>query len=118
MAKCEVIDLTLSDNDTDGDFIQAKIAIHSFCINFLCSYYIKFLYIKFLLYQVRTTTEIISQDSCMYVVIYCSLAKSGKLICIGRSWDFRFAMITSVREKRFTGSSGKTFLDLSKCFQG
>ena len=52
MAKCEVIDLTLSDNDTDGDFIQAKKAIHSFCINFLCSYYIKFLYIKFLLYQV------------------------------------------------------------------
>ena len=24
MAKCEVIDLTLSDNDSDGDFIQAK----------------------------------------------------------------------------------------------
>ena len=24
MAKCEVIDLTLSDSDSDGDFIQAK----------------------------------------------------------------------------------------------
>ena len=54
----------------------------------------------------------------MYIVIYCSLMKLGKPICIGRSWDFHFVMITSVREKRFTGSSGKTFLDLSKCFQG
>ena len=25
MAKCEVIDLTLSDSDSDGDFIQAKL---------------------------------------------------------------------------------------------
>ena len=24
MAKCEIIDLTLSDSDSDGDFIQAK----------------------------------------------------------------------------------------------
>ena len=52
----------------------------------------------------------------MYVVIYCSLAKSGRLFCIARSWEFRFAMLTSVRAKRFTGCSGKTSLDLSKCF--
>ena len=30
MAKCEVIDLTLSDSDSNGDFIQAKKAIHPF----------------------------------------------------------------------------------------
>ena len=30
MAKCEVIDLTLSDSDSDGDFIIAKKAIHPF----------------------------------------------------------------------------------------
>ena len=30
MAKCEGIDLTLSDSDSDGDFIQAKKAIHPF----------------------------------------------------------------------------------------
>ena len=56
------------------------------------------------------------QDSCMYVVMYCSLAKSGRLICIGKTWEFRFAMLTSVRAKRFTGSSGKTYLDLSRMF--
>ena len=28
MAKCEVIDLTLSDSDSDGDFIQVKKAIN------------------------------------------------------------------------------------------
>ena len=51
----------------------------------------------------------------MYIVMYCSLT-SGRLICIGRSWEFHFAMLTSVRAKRFTGSSGKTSLDLSKMF--
>ena len=30
MTKCEVIDLTLSDSDSDGDFIQAKKVIHPF----------------------------------------------------------------------------------------
>ena len=30
MAKCEGIDLTLSDSDSDGDFIQVKKAIHPF----------------------------------------------------------------------------------------
>ena len=85
MAKCEVIDLTLSDNDSDGD---SKKAIHTFCINFLCSYYIKFLYNKFLLYQVPTTMEIISQDSCMYVVIYCSLAKSGNSFALAGAGIF------------------------------
>ena len=28
--------------------------------------------------------EITSQDLCMYVVIYCSLARSGRVICIAR----------------------------------
>ena len=56
MAKCEVIDLTLS--DSDGDFIQSKKAIHLFL------YQASVYYIKFLL----ATTKIISQDSCMYVV--------------------------------------------------
>ena len=62
MAKCEVIDLTLSDSDSDGDFIQSKKAIHPFL------YQASVYYIKFLLHQVSTTTKIISQDSCMYVV--------------------------------------------------
>ena len=56
------------------------------------------------------------QDLCMYVMMYCSLAKSGRLICIERTWDFRFAMLSSVRAKRFTGSSGKTSLELSRMF--
>ena len=56
------------------------------------------------------------QDSCMYLVMYCSLAQSGRLICIVRSWEFCFAMLTSVRAKWCTGSSGKTSLDLAKCF--
>ena len=50
------------------------------------------------------------------VVMHCSLAKSGRLICIARSWEFRFTMLTSVRVRRSTGSGGKTSLDLSKCF--
>ena len=58
MAKCEAIDLTLS----DGDFIQAKKAIHPFL--YQASVYC----IKFLLHQVSTTAEIISRDLCMYVV--------------------------------------------------
>ena len=62
------IDLTLSDNASDGDFIQAKKAIHPFLYQ-VSVYYIKFLYIKFLLHQVAITTEIISQDSYMYVVL-------------------------------------------------
>ena len=76
MAKCEVINLTLSDIDSDGDFIQAKKAIHPFLYQ-ASVYYIEFLYIKFLLRQVPATTEIISHDSCMYVVMYCGLAKSN-----------------------------------------
>ena len=99
MAKCEVIDLTLSDNDSGGDFIQAKKAIHPFLYKFLyttlsfCTS--SFYYIKL----IPTTMEIISRASCMYVVMYCSLAKSDRLICIGRNWEFRFVMITSVRAK-------------------
>ena len=53
MAKCEVIDLTLSDNDSGGDFIQAKKAIHPFLYQ-VSVYYIKFLYVKFLLHQVNS----------------------------------------------------------------
>jgi len=60
MAKFEVIDLTLSDSDSDGDFIQA---IHPFLYQVFI-YYIKFLYIKFLLHQVPTTAKTILQDSC------------------------------------------------------
>ena len=56
------------------------------------------------------------QDLCMYLAMYCSLSKSGRLICIGRCWEFRFAMLTSVRVKLFTGSSRKTSLYLSKMF--
>ena len=56
MAKCEVIDLTLS----DGDFIQA---IHSFLYQ-ASVYYIH----QVLLHQLSsTTTEIISPDLCVYV---------------------------------------------------
>ena len=29
----------------------------------------------------------------MCVVMYCSLAKSGRLSCVARSWEFRFAML-------------------------
>ena len=54
------------------------------------------------------------QDLCMYLAMYCSLSKSGRLICIGRCWEFHFAMLTSVRAKLFTGSSRKTSLYLSK----
>ena len=79
---------------------DSSVSVSSFCI----------------LHQVSTTTEIISHDACMNVVMYCSLAKLGRLICIVRSWAFRFAMIISVRAKQFTGSSGKMALDLSECF--
>ena len=81
MAKCEVIDLTLSDSDSDGDFIQAKKAIHLFP------------------YQLRLV------NSCMYIVMYCSLTKSGRLICIVRSWEICFAMITSLVCTLVRGSS-------------
>ena len=50
MAKCEAINLTLSDCDSDGDFIQVKKAIHPFLYQ-ASVYHIKFLYIKFLLQQ-------------------------------------------------------------------
>ena len=100
MTKCEVIDLTPSDSDSDSDFIQATCHFCTyricFCIKFL---YIKFLYIKFLL-QWNYFTGLVR-----VVVMHCSLAKSGRLICIERSWEFRFAMLTSVRAKQFSGSS-------------
>ena len=46
--------------------------------------YIKFLYIKFLLHQVLTTTRFVH----VRIVMYCSLANSGRLIWIARSWNF------------------------------
>ena len=88
MAKCEVINLTLSDCDSDGDFIHAieeshqSISVSSFCI--------------------------------LYTSSFCYISQSQPdLFCIARSWKFRFAMIASVRAKLFTGSSGNTSLDLS-----
>ena len=45
-----------------------------------------------------------------------SQSQPDSLFCIARSWKFRFAMIISVRAKLFTGSSGKTSVDLSKYF--
>ena len=78
MAKCEVI---LSDSDSDGDFIQAKkgkVEPKSLC---------------------RDIGMPTLRTSCMYVVVHCSLAKLGRLICIGRSWEFCFTMLTSVRAK-------------------
>ena len=108
MAKCEAIDLTLS----DGDFIQAKKAIHSFL--YQTSVYIttsSFCYIKFLL-QRKWFVHVHSN--------YCILAKSARLIIFFflhcQKLEVSFAMITSVRVKLFTGSSGKTSLDLSKRF--
>ena len=70
--------------------------------------------IKFLLQQIKNYfTGFVHVRS-----KYCSLTNSARHICIARSWKLRFAMITSVRAKLFTGSSGKTSLhvDLSKCF--
>ena len=61
MTKCEFIDLTLSDSDSDGDFIQSKKATHLFLYQASVCY-------KCLLHQASTTTEITSQDLCMYVV--------------------------------------------------
>ena len=88
MTKCEVIDLTLSDSGSDSDFIQATCHF--------CTFHIRF-YIKFLLHQVPATADIILQDSCMQ---YCSLAKSGRLICnLREAGEFRFAMLTSMRAK-------------------
>ena len=66
MAKCEAIDLTLSASDSDGDFIQAKKAIHPFLYQ-ASVYYM----IQLSVHQVLATTEIISLALCMYIVMYC-----------------------------------------------
>ena len=69
------------------------------------------------LHQISTTTEIISPDSCTYVVTtVVSRSQPDSYFCIARSWKFRFAMITWVRAKLFTDSTGKTSPGLSKCF--
>ena len=82
MAKCEAIDLTLSDSDSDGDFIQAKKAIHPF------------------LYQASVYYMI--QVSVHQVSVYTSSS------CYNGNY-----FMGLVRVKRFTGSSGKTSLDLN-----
>ena len=70
MTKCEVNDVTLSDSDSDGDFIQAKKVIHPF------------LYQVSVVHQVSITSssyynlQIVSQDLSTYIVMDCSLAKS------------------------------------------
>ena len=115
MTKCKVIDLTPFDSGSDSDFIHAS--------------EMPFLYIPHpFLYQVSVHQVSITSSSCYkgnyftglvcVVVMHRSLTltKSGRLICIARSWEFCFAILTSVRAKLFTGSSGKTFLDLSKPF--
>ena len=96
-----LIDLTPSDSGSDSDFIEATYHF--------CTYHIRFCTSSFYYIQVLATTEIILLDSC---VKHCSLTKSCRLICIARSWEFRFVMLTSVRTKQFTGSSAKT----SRCF--
>ena len=58
MTKCEVIDLTLSDSDSDGDFIQAKKVIHPFLyevsiVHQVSVYYIKFLYTTLSFYYIK-----------------------------------------------------------------
>ena len=90
MTKCEVIDLTPPDSGSDSDFIQATRHFCTYCIRFC----IKFLYIKILILQRKLFYWIRR-----VVAMYCSLAKSGRLICIARSWEFRFVMLTSVRAK-------------------
>ena len=107
MTKCECIDLTPSGSGSDSDFIQATCHF--------CTYYIRFC-IRFLLHRVPATTENYFTGLVIVVVMHCSLTKSGRLICIVRSWEFRFMMLTSVRARRSTGSGRKMSLDLSKCF--
>ena len=87
MTKCEVIDLTPSDSGSDSDFIEATCHFCTYRIRFC----ITFLYIKFLLHQVPATTEITG-------LVRVVESRSG-LICIARSWEFRFAMLTLVRAK-------------------
>ena len=108
MAKCEVIDLTLS----DGDFIQAKKGIHPFL------YQTSVYYIKFLLHQLSTTTEIISPDSCMYVVTAVVSQSQRNSFLHWQKLEVSLRDDKLSEGETFTGSSGKTSLYLSKCFQG
>ena len=75
MAKCEVIDLTLSDCDSDGDFIQSKKAINPFLYQ-ASVYYI---------HQVSVTSSFYYNGNYFTGFVhvqskYCSLAKSARLI--------------------------------------
>ena len=77
MPKCEVIDLTLSDCDSDGDFIQSKKAIHPF-MHQASVYFI---------HQVSVTSSFYHNRNCFTGFVhvqstckYCSLTKSARLI--------------------------------------
>ena len=109
MTRCEVIDQTPSDSGSDSDFIEATC---HFCTYHIC-FYIKFLYVKFLLHQVPATMEIVYRACACRAIILRSQADS---FALRACWEFHFTMLTLVRAKWFTGSSGKTSLDLSKCF--
>ena len=93
MTKCEVIDLTLSDSGSAISVHTASVSVSSFCTSSSC-------------YNGNYFTGLVH-----VVVMNCSLAKSSRLICIARS-SVSFAS-RYVRAKRFTGSSGKTSLDLT-----
>ena len=91
---------SICDCDSDGDFIQAKNQTRA--------------QVSSPRYSYAYLTELVHVH---YVVMYSSLTKSGRLNYIGRSWEFHFAMVTSVPKTKWcTGSSGKTSSDLSKCF--
>ena len=107
MAKYEAIDLTLS----DADFIQAKKAIYPF------------------LYQASVTSSFYYNGNYFTGSVhirsnYCSLAKSARLIILHcqklevslRDDNVNLREDSLSEGKTITGSSGKTSLDLSKCF--
>ena len=63
-----------------------------------------FLYILYpFLYQVSITSSSCYNGNYFtglvsVVVMHCSLAKSGRVICIVRSWEFRFALLINLGE--------------------
>ena len=90
MTKCEVID---PDSGSAISVHTASVSVSRFCTSSSCYNGIYF-------------TGLVH-----VVVMYCSLTKSSRLICIARS-SVSFAS-RYVMAKRFTGSSGKTSLDLT-----
>ena len=67
MTKCEVIDLTLSDSGSAISVHTASVSVSSFCTSSSC-------------YNGNYFTGLVH-----VVVMYCSVAKSSRLICIARS---------------------------------